>query len=93
MPTAPIATPPDKSKVDIERARNLTLIFSAMLGVAAIVAMIAGRDRLILLVIPIAIIASVGAIVLRDPLFEKRRWALSLAFPIIVWTLSVWMNG
>jgi hypothetical protein len=69
-----------RERMTSDQIQKLSLIFSLMIGLASVLALYAGRDRLVLLVLPVAIMASVGAIVLTNPLFPRRRW---LADPVL----------
>lgn len=75
-----------------DQVQKISLIFSLMIGLASVLAWWAGRERLVLLVIPVAIMASVGAIVLTNPRFPRRRWLAILALPIVFWTIGLLMN-
>ncbi|MGN6484014.1 MAG: hypothetical protein ACTHMX_06375, partial [Thermomicrobiales bacterium] len=61
-----------QERTTTDQMQKLSLIFSLMIGVACVLALWAGRERMILLVIPLAIMASVGAIVLTNPAFPRR---------------------
>ncbi len=92
VPTLP---PPESSEPDgisIESARNLTIIYSLLIGLASVLAIIAGKDNWALLLIPIAIVVSVGVFILRSPFFETRRWLPTLLLPIAVWLVTVFMD-
>lgn len=79
-------------RMTTDQMQKLSLIFSLMIGLASVLALWAGRGRPILLVIPIAIMASVGAIVLTNPRFPRRRWLVTLALPILFWTFGLLLN-
>lgn len=81
-----------RDRMTSDQMQKLSLIFSLMIGVACVLALWAGRERLILLVIPVAIMASVGAIVLANPAFPRRRWLLILAMPALFWTFGLILN-
>ncbi|MGC4107370.1 MAG: hypothetical protein QM753_13690 [Thermomicrobiales bacterium] len=81
-----------QAKMTSEQMQKLSLIFSLMIGVACVLALWAGRERMILLVIPVAVMASVGAIVLTNPMFPRRRWLLILALPVLFWTFGLILN-
>lgn len=81
-----------QERTTADQVQKLSLTFSLMIGLACVLALWAGRERTILLVIPVAIMASVGAIVLTNPAFPRRRWLLILAMPILFWTIGLVLN-
>ncbi|MGB3329209.1 MAG: hypothetical protein WBA46_09665 [Thermomicrobiales bacterium] len=83
-------------RMAVDRVEKLALILSLAIGLASVLAWWAGRERppllAVPLVVPLVIVAAVGAIVLTNPRFPRRRWLAILALPIVFWAMGVLMT-